>query len=118
MEIQNDGEDAFGADFYLHLPPELGFINTDKEYTDQSVLCFPPGEINGLTLRCEVGNPLPAMKTARLRVILQPTPGDEAFVSFLAETNSTNVEEESTLNDNNKMLELTFKAETKLALSG
>ncbi|KAK4002779.1 hypothetical protein OUZ56_004581 [Daphnia magna] len=118
VEIHNDGEDAFGADFYLHLPPVLSFINTDKEYTDQSILCFPPGEINGLALRCEVGNPLPAMKTARLRVILQPTPGDDAFVSFLAETNSTNKEDDSTKSDNSKLLQLTFKAETKLALSG
>ncbi|XP_057364888.1 integrin alpha-PS2-like [Daphnia carinata] len=116
--IYNNGEDAFGADFYLHLPSSLGFINTDKEYTDQSVLCFPPGEINGLALRCEVGNPLPSNKTARLRVILRPTPGDDAFVSFLAETNSTNAENDNTKNDNSELLKLTFKAETKLALRG
>ena len=97
MTIFNAGEDAFGADFYLDLPPVLSYINTDKEFTNSSVLCDPPGDTNGPFLRCEIGNPLSSNKMARLRVILEPKAGDDNFVSFLAEINSTNSELNSTM---------------------
>lgn len=117
--IFNAGEDAFGAEFYLHLPPTLSFINTDREVTNSSVLCFAPGDVNGPSLRCEIGNPLSAFKTIRLRVILQPNPGDEQkFISFWAETNCTNKERPDTLMDNKQNLNLNFKAETSLPISG
>ena len=119
VTILNAGEDAFGSEFYLHLPPTLSYINTDRDVTDSSILCFAPSAINGPSLRCEIGNPLPASKTVRLRVILQPNPGnDEKSISFLAETNSTNKEEPNKLSDNKKLLTLNFKADTSLLLSG
>ena len=116
--VYNGGEDAFGAEFYLNLPPVLSYINTDKGYTDPSIECFPPGDVNGPVLRCEIGNPLVATKSARLRIVVQPNPGDENEISFLAETNSTNKENANTLQDNQKMLNLRFKTDTKLVLAG
>ena len=119
VTIYNGGEDAYGAEFYLDLPSTLAFINTERNVTNSSVICFPPGELNGPVLRCEIGNPLPASKTIRISIILKPNPGtDENFISFLAETNSTNKEESYNLNNNKKMLDLNFKANTSLFLIG
>ncbi len=118
MSVYNGGEDAFGAEFFLHLPIELSYINTDKGFTDPSIECFPPGDVNGPVLRCEIGNPLIANKSARLRIVVQPNPGQSDSISFLAETNSTNKEDANTLQDNQKMLNLKFKTITSLVLSG
>lgn len=118
MTIYNAEEDAYRAEFYLDLPPVLSYINIDKDYTDSSVLCVPPDDKIGLFLRCEIGNPLRSKKTVRLRVVIEPRPGDDNFVSILAKTNSTISELDSTMADNTKWLNLTFKAETKLALNG
>ena len=87
--IYNAGEDAFGSEFYLHLPGRsLGYVNTDSMGTQVPIQCFPPEDLNDPVLRCEIGNPLPSGKTSRIRVILQPNPDEEKnSVSFMAETN-------------------------------
>lgn len=118
--VFNAGEDAFGSEFYLHLPGRtLSFINTDSSGSDSLVQCFPPEDLNEPVLRCEIGNPLPAGKTARIRVILQPNPAEDInSVSFLAEANSTNKEETNHLADNKETLNLRFTADASLQLNG
>lgn len=117
VAIYNSGEEAYGVTFYLNLPSALKYNRTDPEHTDPSVSCSPPSNDN-LYLICDIGSSVLPQKTAKLRIAIQPIPTDETFIVFTAETNSTDKELTSTLDDNQKTLKLTFSADAKLQLSG
>ena len=68
IEIANEGEDAYEANFFLDLPESINYIKTElKEATKDiigggspSVLCSPPTLRNEHVLKCEMGNPMAA----------------------------------------------------------
>ena len=68
IEIVNEGEDAYEANFFLDLPESINYIKTElKEEegeasgtTTPPVLCSPPTLRNEHVLKCEMGNPMAA----------------------------------------------------------
>ena len=79
IEIVNDGEDAYEANFFLDLPESINYIKTElKEEiseggvigTTPPVLCSPPTLRNEHVLKCEMGNPM----AANSKVNILPSP--------------------------------------------
>jgi hypothetical protein len=62
VQVFNYGEDAFESMFYLTVPPGLNYINIERIDYDGAVavLCSAPTLDSNNTLRCDIGNPLPA----------------------------------------------------------
>lgn len=64
MTVENNGEDAFEAAYYLKIPADVTYAKMerlDKDTTEaSSVYCsISPKDINGTTwLKCELGNPM------------------------------------------------------------
>ena len=121
VAIFNAGEDAFESEFFLYLPPTLSFINTDRNKSNGSILCSPPDEDSDRLLRCDIGNPLPSLKSVFLRIYLQPVPDvtrPDRTISLTYEANSTNKEEPGKLSDNRQSLNLGLQVNTTLLLGG
>lgn len=121
VNIYNAGEDAFGSEFLLHLPPTLSFINTDRNSSNFDILCWPPGEDSGPVLRCDIGNPLEQRQTAALRVLLQPVPDvtkPDRVISFHLQVSSIYKEEAAKAADNQKNLTLDLRVDTDLIIDG
>ena len=64
LEVVNDGEDAYEANFYLDLPESINYIKTElvevssQRGTSPPVLCSPPSQRNEHVLKCDLGNPM------------------------------------------------------------
>ena len=64
LEVVNDGEDAYEANFYLDLPESINYIKTEllevssQGGTSPPVLCSPPSQRNEHVLKCDLGNPM------------------------------------------------------------
>ena len=64
MEVVNDGEDAYEANFFLDLPESINYIKTEllevssQGGTSPPVLCSPPSQRNEHVLKCDLGNPM------------------------------------------------------------
>ena len=67
MEIINEGEDAYEANFFLDLPESINYIKTELREevsegpaygTTPPVLCSPPTLRNEHVLKCDLGNPM------------------------------------------------------------
>jgi len=138
MEIQvsvlNAAEDAFEATVYLFLPPTVSFINIERaDNSDTFILCSPPAPGGNNVLRCDVGNPLPAFKSAVFTIRLEPntllinenaktaTSGElrlDSSLEFVLEVNSTNPEDDAQLADNILEISLPVRVETDLFILG
>ena len=136
VSVLNAAEDAFEATVYLHLPPQVSFVKIDRaEESDTiSILCSPPVDDTGRVLRCDIGNPLPAFRTAVFGIHLQPSSsliggsndngnGDTkskttSSLDFLLEVNSTNPEEASQMFDNRLEISLPIRVQTDLFIGG
>lgn len=58
--VRNHGEDSFESTFDLHLPPGVDFIRiTEFDKSEIRVSCSV--DVNN-TVKCDIGNPLPAHK--------------------------------------------------------
>jgi len=138
MEIQvtvlNAAEDAFEATVYLFLPPTVSFINIERgDDSDTFILCSPPAPGGNNVLRCDVGNPLPAFKSAVFTIRMEPnaliinenaktaSSGGiklDSSLEFVLEVNSTNPEEGDKLGDNILEISLPVRVETDLFILG
>ena len=64
LEVVNEGEDAYEANFYLDLPESINYIKTEllevssQGGTSPPVLCSPPSQRNEHVLKCDLGNPM------------------------------------------------------------
>ena len=72
LEIQNAGEDAYEATFYLSIPESMNYVKTEvmEGYGEVSssrvpVLCSPPTVNNDFVLKCDLGNPMEADSKVR-----------------------------------------------------
>lgn len=136
VSVYNAAEDAFEATAYLTLPDEVRFVRVDRaEETGTPVLCSSPTEDNGgpRTLRCDIGNPLPALRSSVFTIVLQPSARlarenaataqaaglkVKSSLDFVLEVNSTNPEEQNQLNDNRVEFSLPIRVETDLSIRG
>ncbi|XP_025836181.1 integrin alpha-PS2 isoform X1 [Agrilus planipennis] len=116
--VQNDGEDSFESSFEIQLPAGVDYIKV-VEYEKDKVRIFCSLAPNN-TVKCDIGNPLPAHRNAKFRIILQPyhTEGMNATYDFYMSVNSTNPEESYTLEDNKHFLSIPIWVDSKLALDG
>ena len=120
--ITNRGEDAFESTFFMTVPQGLDFKRTKKlgDTRDTSLTCTAPSELTNYTLKCNIGNPLPANKFVNFRVILEPSrkAGLSPFYDFYMEANSTNEEADGGRSDNVYKKQVAISVESDLSISG
>lgn len=120
VDVFNAAEDSYGSEFFLQMPPTMTFVNVENEQTNRTVYCYPPkDEDRQEFLRCDIGNPLVAKQTARLRAIFKLQPYDSInSITFKAEVNSTPTEPPTTQLDNSQVVTIDVQAKASLQLSG
>ncbi|XP_015605174.1 integrin alpha-PS2 isoform X2 [Cephus cinctus] len=118
--VQNIGEDAFEAMFYLKLPPGINYVNTEQAKMSEIVVqCSLRTQSKNNVLRCDIGNPFPGNKSIKFDVILQPTTSDEMEATYELEMNvNTTNPEKDTMSDNRQYLSLPIWVETVLDIVG
>lgn len=123
--ISNNGEDAFESNFFMTIPKGLNYKSTKQigESLDTSYTCTAPSYQTNNTLKCDLGNPLPAGKTVNFKVIMEPTKRGgkksiEPFYDFYMEVNSTNEEADGGQFDNSLRKTVAIFVESDLSISG
>ncbi|XP_055845069.1 integrin alpha-PS2 isoform X2 [Episyrphus balteatus] len=120
--ISNFGEDAFEAGFYMTMPENLDFkkIQQIGDARDAPITCTAPSQFTNYTLKCDIGNPLPAGKVANFKVVMIPSAkiGMASSYDFFMEANSTNHEKEGSGFDNIIRKSIGIWVETELAIEG
>lgn len=123
--ITNNGEDAFESNFYMSIPKGLNYKSTKQigESLDTSYTCTAPSYQTNNTLKCDLGNPLPAGKSVNFKVIMEPTKRGgkksiEPFYDFYMEVNSTNEEADGGQFDNSLRKSVAIFVESDLSISG
>ena len=123
--ISNHGEDAFEASFFMNIPQGLNYKSTKRvgESRDTSYICTAPSVQTNNTLKCDIGNPLPAGKFVNFKVFMEPSKkgGRETiapFYDFYMEANSTNEEAEGGRFDNVLKKSIAISLESDLSISG
>lgn len=120
--VSNYGEDAFEAIFYMNVPQGLDFKSTKRlgENRDTSYICTAPSLMTNFTLKCDIGNPLPAGKSVNFKVNFEPSKraGLTPFYDFYMEANSTNEEAEGGHFDNVFKRTVAISIESDLSISG
>lgn len=123
--ISNYGEDAFEASFFMNIPQGLNYKSTKRvgESRDTSYICTAPSVQTNNTLKCDIGNPLPAGKAVNFRVYMEPSKrgGRETiapFYDFYMEANSTNEEADGGRFDNIMKKSVAISLESDLSISG
>ncbi|XP_037039254.1 integrin alpha-PS2 isoform X2 [Bradysia coprophila] len=116
--IPNYGEDAFEAGFFMVFPKGLNFRKVDYP-RDSPISCTAPTPATNMTLKCDLGNPLSAGKSAKFKVLTIPSQkhGMAPSYDFYMEVNSTNPEVGSSF-DNIMRKSVTIDVETNLTISG
>ncbi|XP_037869411.1 integrin alpha-PS2 isoform X2 [Bombyx mori] len=97
VKVENSGEDAFEAAYYLLIPAGVTYAKTerlDKDNIVTPIYCsIEKRESDGnSTLKCDIGNPMASGQKVNFRVILEV----DALVTslnFYMEANSTNPEQ-------------------------
>ncbi|XP_017775608.1 PREDICTED: integrin alpha-PS2-like, partial [Nicrophorus vespilloides] len=116
--VQNEGEDSFESTFDLSMPAGVDF-NKIIQYDKNEVrfLCSP---MENNTIRCDIGNPLPAGKIARFTIQVTPNhkEGMSSIYEFSMAVNSTNPEDPLTVSDNQKKIHIPIWVNSKLELGG
>ena len=126
IEVFNDGEDAYEANFYLELPESVNYVKTELRGTAAGgavppVLCSAPSDRNGHTLKCDLGNPMVAGGRVAFSVLLQPTVfflEDVSAFPMQLTVNSSNPDSMETLADNTASFSLPVRVKTDLRVRG
>lgn len=122
VKIENRGEDAFRAEFYMNVPPSMKFRSAQhiSGISDTSVICLPPSASTNYTLKCSIGNPLSAGQVSNFKVTLLPPPIDAIVpkYDFFMIVNSTNVESSGSEFDNVVKKTVQITTETNLSVRG
>lgn len=116
VTVSNSGEDSFETTFEMKYPRGI-FFNKIGSKSDETILCSPR---ENQTLKCDIGNPLPAGKIAQFSILLQPSYEDGMPQSYEFElsVNSTNPEDISTIGDNQKHVSIGIWIDSTIELSG
>ena len=123
--ITNHGEDAFESNFFMNIPKGLNYKSTRKigDSRETSYTCTAPSVHTNNTLKCDLGNPLPAGKSVNFKVIMEPTKRGgkksiEPFYEFYMEANSTNEEADGGRFDNILKKSVAIFVESDISISG
>lgn len=130
MEIINEGEDAYEANFFLDLPESINYIKTELREavsegltygTTPPVLCSPPTLRNEHVLKCDLGNPMAGNSKVSFRILLQPTVNfleDVSSFEMSLAVNSSNPDSSETSADNHAQFSLPVRVKTDLRIRG
>ena len=125
INVTNHGEDAYEAIMYIRFPPNAGYGRTEQieAYPEGvgSVLCSAPNNMNNHTLRCELGNPLIKNSHMVLRTTFRPSvlvEGSAAPIPIEIWLNSSNLEDDTTVGNNQVTFTIPVIVETDLFLQG
>ncbi|XP_058791167.1 integrin alpha-PS2-like [Phymastichus coffea] len=122
VNIQNNGEDAFEASYYLFLPKGIDYVNVENSnYSKELIVqCTAPKDSNNNTLRCDIGNPLPANKNLDFKIRLQPVlfHGMKPNFELNMKVNSSNNERPNSIMDNIYRINVPVRVNTVLKLYG
>ncbi|CAH2086025.1 unnamed protein product [Euphydryas editha] len=122
IKVENSGEDAFEAAYYLQIPPGVTYSKMerlDKENADASpIYCSikKKGSDGNSTLKCDLGNPMASGQNVQFRVTLE-VDARVTRLDFDMEVNSTNPEQGS-LYDNTRHLAVAVDIRAKLSVIG
>lgn len=139
--ITNNGEDAFEAGFYLTIPENLYYRRWEpiSNIKDVPITCSGPSATSNNTVKCDLGNPLPANQVvsltsssvrivklidvyfqAEFKVVFIPThrSGMSPSYDFYMEANSTNAELGSSTYDNIIKKSIGIWIETEIQIEG
>lgn len=118
VRVVNDGEDAFEARVFVPIPRGL-LYNKFVAKDNTTVVCSPRTLDSGMILVCEIGNPLPMHKGVHFIVLFQQSGlMEEPRFEFLVTTNSTNIENSHTKDDNVVLKTIQVEVDTNLILYG
>jgi len=127
LEVVNDGEDAYEANFFLDLPESINYIKTELlevssvSGTSPPVLCSPPSQRNEHVLKCDLGNPMARNSKVSFRILLQPTVNfleDVSSFEMSLSVNSSNQDSALTAQDNRVQFNLPVRVKTDLRIRG
>ncbi|CAG9770067.1 unnamed protein product [Ceutorhynchus assimilis] len=118
--VSNFGEDAFETTLDLIYPDGIYYKKTEIKEDLHGILCSS-GE--NRTISCDIGNPLPANKIAKFKMIFVPfhkqgITADTAVYEFDVLVNSTNPEKNETWQDNHLHLVVDIFVDSALEVSG
>ncbi|XP_059045250.1 integrin alpha-8 [Achroia grisella] len=122
VKIDNSGEDAFEAGYYLGLPAGVTYAKMERLDKDNAnvvpIYCSMMTTVPSVnrTLKCDLGNPLPSGQRVNFRIILEVDIHVKKLV-FDMETNSTNPEQ-GTDYDNTKHLIIDVITRAHLSIIG
>ncbi|XP_049867403.1 integrin alpha pat-2 isoform X2 [Pectinophora gossypiella] len=95
VKVENAGEDAFEAAYYLQIPSGVVYAKMerlDKDTADTTpIYCSIRNKAGNHTLKCDLGNPMERGQKVHFRVILEVDARVKAL-TFDMESNSTNPE--------------------------
>ncbi|KAL0842461.1 hypothetical protein ABMA28_014558 [Loxostege sticticalis] len=100
VKVENSGEDAFEAAYYLRMPPGVTYAKMerlDKDNLDSTpIYCsIESQDADGnSTLKCDLGNPMPSGQKVHYRVVLE-VDARVTSLNFYMEANSTNPEQDT-----------------------
>ncbi|XP_022819593.1 integrin alpha-PS2 isoform X2 [Spodoptera litura] len=120
VKVENSGEDAFEAAYYLMIPSGVTYAKMERldKDTDTLIYCsitnrFPDGNT---TLKCDLGNPMASGQKVNFRLILE-VDARVTTLSFDMEANSTNVEQD-TMYDNSMHMNIGVVVRAHLSIIG
>ncbi|KAL1494758.1 hypothetical protein ABEB36_010304 [Hypothenemus hampei] len=117
VTVKNLGEDSFETTLDLIYPDGIYYKKTEAVENTQGILCSAN---ENRTISCDIGNPLPAGRIAKFRMIFVPyhKQGIAPTYEFNVHVNSTNPEINETLEDNFSNITIDIWVDSALYLSG
>ncbi|XP_028158695.1 integrin alpha-8-like isoform X1 [Ostrinia furnacalis] len=100
VKVENSGEDAFEAAYYLRMPAGVTYAKMERLDKDNAdavpIYCSTSGqdEDGNSTLKCDLGNPMPSGQKVHYRVVLE-VDSRVTSLNFFMEANSTNPEQDT-----------------------
>ncbi|KAL4720669.1 hypothetical protein ACJJTC_001818 [Scirpophaga incertulas] len=91
VKVENAGEDAFEAAFYMQLPANVTYAKLEHDDATPVYCSVERQSDNNATLQCDLGNPMPHGHKALFRVVLE-VGSAVTELTFHMEANSTNPE--------------------------
>ncbi|XP_066258052.1 integrin alpha-PS2 [Euwallacea similis] len=114
--VSNLGEDSFETTLDLVYPEGIYYKKAEVKEDMQGILC---SHLENRTISCDIGNPLPARKIAKFRMIFVPydKQGSPTY-EFDVTVNSTNPELNETILDNYSHVSIEIWVDSALDVSG
>ncbi|CAH1801714.1 unnamed protein product [Owenia fusiformis] len=120
VAVKNIGEDAFEAQLTLHLPHGTKYTRIFDVSSLVSVSCTSVELEEGNFVVCDIGNPLPGYQNVAFTISVSPSQINSTVerLRFLLQANSSNVENQTLVNDNYALADIPVTASARIQLTG